>query len=119
MTQRRISSVKLVGDPLQKYPEQVITRTMKFFSDRTSGRPNPRLQRTRSALLRSPLSRKPLGAYGKGLGRACGESVELGRRRESFQDSRSFLAPAARPHRLLARWPARVASSLGNRDGIA
>ena len=24
--------------------------------------PNPRLQRTRSALLRSPLSRKPLGA---------------------------------------------------------
>jgi hypothetical protein len=24
--------------------------------------PNPRLQRTRSALLRSPLSRKPLGS---------------------------------------------------------
>jgi len=26
--------------------------------------PNPRLQRTRFALLRSPLSRKPLGARG-------------------------------------------------------
>jgi hypothetical protein len=26
-------------------------------------RPNPRLQRTRSALLRSPLSRKPLGSW--------------------------------------------------------
>jgi hypothetical protein len=29
------------------------------------GLPNPRLQRTRSALLRSPLSRKPLGDKGE------------------------------------------------------
>jgi hypothetical protein len=28
----------------------------------SESRPNPRLQRTRSALLRSPLSRKPLGS---------------------------------------------------------
>ena len=28
-------------------------------------RPNPRLQRTRFALLRSPLSRKPLGDLGE------------------------------------------------------
>jgi hypothetical protein len=47
--------------------------------------PNPRLQRTPSALPPSPLSRKPLGAYGKDLGRAYGESVESGHRRELFK----------------------------------
>jgi hypothetical protein len=34
--------------------------------------PNPRLQRTRSAPLRSPLSRKPLGAAVKSPVRAFG-----------------------------------------------
>jgi hypothetical protein len=53
---------------------------------------NTRLQRTRFALLRSPLSRMPLGAYGKGLGRASGESVESRRRRELFQSQ------GRRPH---------------------
>jgi hypothetical protein len=38
---------------------------------------NPRLQRTPAALPPSPLSRKPLGAAVKSVGRASGESLVL------------------------------------------
>ena len=40
--------------------------------------PNPRLQRTRSALLRSPLSRKALGVGRMRCAPACRAEVEQG-----------------------------------------
>ena len=60
--------------------------------------PNPRLQRTR---LRVPLSRKPLGAAVKNLGRARGESPRSG---SSASLAAAGPSPAfsARPRRLLA-----------------
>src|SRR5215472_17469034 len=41
---------------------------MRAQSNRNDATPNPRLQRTRSAPLRSPLSRQPLGGTRTGVG---------------------------------------------------
>jgi hypothetical protein len=59
--------------------------------------PNPRLQRTRvgPSGRRSPLSRQPLGAAVKSVGRACGESLVL--RVRSQASLRRGLLPHHRP----------------------
>jgi hypothetical protein len=57
--------------------------------------PNPRLQRTRSASPPSPLSRQPLGAAVKSVGRACDESLVL--RVRSHASLRHWLIPHHRP----------------------
>ena len=62
---------------------RILVQIEKVLARRAA--PNKSLHRTPAAAPPSPVSSKPLGSSGQGVGRACGESLVSGRRSKSSQ----------------------------------